>query len=555
MEGKVVGGSSQGPAVTDPPGSSEGLFVRNATGLVRSMSQRDNMILAALAGAPAAFVAITIFFVFAGLPGGNVYLGALLTIPLILAFAYAFGLMTAVIPRSGGDYTINSRVLTPSLGLLGSFCMVFGGALLSGAFLGRLFATLGVAPSLQTIGVVADSHTIFGWGEDVANGKGWWFALGVLMFAIAAAAHLGGIRWVRRALAIGFFGSTAGLLIATLIALFTSEHGFANAFNSTTSAFTGSPDNYNGIMATATEAGVDLSPGFSWATTIPVIGIFASSSIYTYFASFAGGELRQAASRRTGNRMALGGLLAITIDIICIIVLLNSWGREFLTAAFGGGFPAELGTVPAYFTLSSFQVGSTVFAVLMCLSFLLVFPMLAVEIGLCVTRSMFAYSFDGLLPSWITTVSKRTNAPVAAVGIAFVMFVAALAWGIFIADDLLQIIIYATIIQMIPMMLVGLSAAVLPWRRPELYRASGLTRTIGGVPLVSIAGVSAILAGAFIIWIYFHYEFFGLADTGKFAAWCGGIAGAGLIYYLAARAYRKWQGRDLSLVYAEIPPE
>ena len=553
-----VEASSQtsGSATSDGQAApSDGLFVRNSTGLVREMSQRDNLVLAALTGAPAAFLALTVFFVFTGLPAGNVYVAALLTVPLILAFSYAFGLMTAAIPRSGGDYTIVTRVLNAPLGLVSSFCMMVGGVALSQAYLGRFAATLAVAPSLQTIGVVAHSRTLFRWGNDVATGKGWWFLIGLFVFAIAASAFWGGPHWVRRTMAIGFFGSTAGLLIATIIAVFTSQHSFAADFNSTTQAFSGSANTYNGVLAAGAKAGVTVSSGFSWTATIAVIGVWATSQVYTYFAAFAGGELRQATSRWTAHRMALGGLISIAIEVVCIYFLLRSWGRPFLTNAFGGGFPATLGSSPSYFTLSALQVGSTIYAILICLSFFVVYPMFVCVAFLALTRTLFAYSFDGLLPERVASVSKRTNAPTFAIAVAFVILALFLSWAVFIATNALQVVVYATVIQMVAMMLVGVSAAVFPYRRPELYRASGITMTFAGIPVVVIAGVAAVLGGAFLIYVFFHYPYFGLANKGKFFAWFGGTAGLALVFYFTVRAVKRSRGTDLSLVYAEIPPE
>lgn len=537
------------------PGSSESLFVRNATGLVRGLSQRDNMLLAALGGVPALFVAYSIFFALSGFPGGDIVIGGLLVLPIMIAFAGTFGLMTAAIPRSGGDYTIVSRVLTPLVGLISSFCMVIGGMALSGAYLAHLAATFGVAPSLQTIGVVANSSTLFRWGTDVANQKAWWFGIGVLVFLIGAAAHWAGHRWVRRVLWTGFLASTGGLLVATIITLFTSPHDFADAFNATTRVATGSAHNYENIQSAAAKAGVNLHPGFSLSATIGILCIFGTAAIYTYFASFAGGELRQGGSGRTWTRMAIGGTITLAVDLVCIVIMLHSWGKPFLTAAFGGGLPRQLGAAPTYFTLTSYQVGSTAFAVVICLSFLVVFPMILVQEFLGMTRVLFAYSFDGILPEGVARVSKRTNSPTAAIGVTLVVFVVTLAWSVFVANDILQVIVYATVIQMVAQILVGISAAVFPWRRRALYKAGGVTSTIGGIPLVTIFGVSAVLSGMFLIWAYFYYPFFGLADKAKFFAWFGGTVVAAVIYYSIVRAVRARQGRKLALVYAEIPPE
>lgn len=551
----ITPSAAKGPEPAAVPGSSDTLFVRNATGLVRGLSQRDNLVLAALAGAPAIYLATGVFFSLSGLPGGNLYIGALLTIPLMIAFSGSFGLLTAAIPRSGGDYTLVGRILTPGLGLISSFCMLIGGCGLSGAYLGRLAATFAVGPSLQTIGVVAHSELIVGWGNSVIAGKIWWFVMGTLMYLSGAAAHWAGHRWVRRGIYAGFFGSSAGLVLASLIALFTSRSNFASAFNATTRWATGSADNYSAILAAGAKAGTNLHPSFSWYATIGVLGVFATSTIYTYFGSFAGGELRQAGSSKTWTRMALGGGLTIVIDVVCIFVLVRSYGQPFLAAAFGGGFPARLGSISSYFTLTSYQVGNTFFAILLCLSFLLVFWMAAVQLLLATTRSLFAWSFDGILPEKVANVSTRTNAPTAAIGISLVMFLAVLAWGVFLTNDLLSIIVYATLVQMVSMILVGVAAAVFPYRRPELYRASGIRAKIAGVPLVVITGVASVLSGGFMFWVYFRYSYFGLTDKARFFGWCGGIIVAGAVYYLIVRLVRARQGRDLSLVYAEIPPE
>jgi basic amino acid/polyamine antiporter, APA family len=534
--------------------SGGGLFTRNATGLVREISQRDNFLLAALSLAPASVIAVTIFFALSGLPGGNIFLAGLLTIPIMASFAYAFGLMSAVIPRSGGDYTIVSRVLGPYFGLISTFCMVFGGFALSAAGLGRLFDTLGVAPSLQTIGIVAHSHTLLSWGTTMLNSKTWQFVIGSSMFAMGAIAHLGGPHRAKRVWNGLYFASTAGVLFSALVALFTTRSAFAADFNGLVGSYTGSAHTYQDVIATATKAGVNVHPPLSLAATIPVIGLFAGFSVFTWFGSFAAGELRQAGTRRTANRMAGGGVFGIAMILAVCILLFHSYGKPFLTAAFGGGFPSQLGAVPAYFTLTSFQIGSTPIAVLLCISFLCVFPLVATQLTL-LTRVFFAWSFDGILPARVSQVSRRRHAPTTAIALCFVLYVASVAWGVWAASSLIQIVVYATVIQLIAMILVGVAAIVLPWRRPELYRASGVTQRIGALPFISVAGAAAAAAGAFMIWVYFHYAYFGLANTGKFFVWTGGTIGAGLLYYVVMRWVKARQGVDLALVYSEIPPE
>ena len=76
-----------------------GLFVRNATGLVRGMSQRASVVLNFIPGHPTQTLAAVMFAFIALFPGANPYLALLIVLPMTLSFSYAFGLLTAMIPR------------------------------------------------------------------------------------------------------------------------------------------------------------------------------------------------------------------------------------------------------------------------------------------------------------------------------------------------------------------------------------------------------------------------------------------------------------------------
>ena len=84
-------------------------------------------------------------------PGANPYLALLFVLPMTLSFSYAFGLLTQMIPRSGGDYMIVSRVLGPVLGFISSFCMTMAG-LLSNAFFAHRVRHGRLTPSLVLVG-------------------------------------------------------------------------------------------------------------------------------------------------------------------------------------------------------------------------------------------------------------------------------------------------------------------------------------------------------------------------------------------------------------------
>src|ERR671928_810943 len=108
---------------TGAAAESSGLFVRNATGLVREVKPWQAMAINYITGAAPFVIGIALFGALSGFPGGNFLLATVLTIPLALSVVYAFGFLTAAIPRSGGDYVLVSRTLHPAAGVVSSVCI------------------------------------------------------------------------------------------------------------------------------------------------------------------------------------------------------------------------------------------------------------------------------------------------------------------------------------------------------------------------------------------------------------------------------------------------
>jgi amino acid transporter len=530
-----------------------GLFVRNATGLVREVKPWQAMAINFITGAPPFVIGIALFGALSGFPGGNFLLATLLTIPLALSVVYAFGFLTSAMPRSGGDYVLVSRILHPALGVVSSVCISVS-SFLSIAFEALGMVTLGIAPALLIVGLISDSHTLVNWSNSVATEKGWQFALGVVGILAAGAAIAAGWTWAKRFM-FGLLGfSLVGLAISALIALFTSNASFISHFNDFAQPITGNPDTYHSVIDTAKKNGADIGAGFSFSQTIPMIAVVAGISIYAYWSTFFAGELRQGNTLKTANRMGLASITILLSVIVLVALFFHSFGKDFVTAAFAGGLPDNLGTSGAYFVLTSAQVNGTIFAVFLCLSFVLFWPVIMAETTLQPPRTLFAWSFDGIAPKAVTKVTA-SGVPVVATGITVVLAIAAYAWAIFISNSFFQVIVYATLIQLITHTLIAISAITFPYRRAELYRASVSNKTVAGIPLTVVAGVGAILTTVFLYFCYFHYPFFGLKDKGQLWIWLGGSIAFGLIWYYGARAIRRGQGVNVDRVYAEIPPE
>ena len=158
-------------------------------------------------------------------------------------------------------------------------------------------------------------------------------------------------------------------------------------------------------------------------------------------------------------------------------------------------------------------------------------------------------------PSGVTKLS-RNGSPYVAVSSRWSASFLTLIWAVN-GSSFFQVLVYATLVQLIAMALVGLSAVVVPYTKPDLYRASATKKTVAGIPVVSIAGVGAIATCVFVWVLYLHYptQFF-LADKQKMFTIFGVTIGLAIIYYFAVKAVsQEQQGVDIDRAFAEIPPE
>jgi APA family basic amino acid/polyamine antiporter len=533
----------------------DALFVRNATGLVRGVSPKSSVIINYIPGSPVLGLAYGFFLALSLYPGGNFLLALLILTPMALAYAYSFGLLTAAMPRSGGDYLLVSRILHPVVGVISSFYMQLSNGMFSTALGGWFFTTLALGPGLIVVGLVGDYPTLTSWGNTVLSSENWQFGIGVVVIIVSLLPFLTGWRsWIRMQ-AIVFSVTMVGLLFSAIVAIFTSESSFRSSFNDFAQGITGKEDTYGAVITTAEKAGVVTDPAFSFSKTLPMVAFVAAFGIYSYFTSFVGGEIRQGSSTKTAHRMALGGVLSIASVAIIALIFFHSFGHAFLISAYGGGMPSEISVTPTYFFLTSAQLGNVAVAVFLVVSFALFWPLLTAIAFLQPTRMLFAYSFDGLLPRFVAKVSGRSQAPVVAVAISGVLSVATLYWAIYLASNVFQVVTYIVLAQVVAMGLVGLSALVFPYRRPELYRASTTTRTFLGIPVVSIAGAGAVLSTVILWVLYFTEAKLGLSDKRNFFLWIGGTGVLAVVFYYGARLVRKREGIDLDRVYGEIPPE
>jgi APA family basic amino acid/polyamine antiporter len=534
-------------------GGTRGTYARNATGLVREVSPFSTFVFN-MAGQPTAiFLAISIFFTLGVYPGGSIWLGFGMALVAALTICVCYGLFTSAIPRSGGDYVLVGRVTHPLIGLISSFFWV-SGVILSIAFVAEAFVTVALGPSLTAVGLVGGHDSLVTAGEDLVNGKWWKFGLGTALIVISAVLLAGGWRWTTRIMNGLWALTMLGLLTVFLVLLFKSQDGFVNSFNQFAGTITGEPDTYNTIIGNAREEGIDTSPAFSMDNTWPVWAAICSLSLYSWLSIYISGEVRRAKDTTQMKIMSFATLAHIGIAVILALVFFNKFGHDFFVAINSLGETYPFAAPPYYTFLTSIAGGSTVLAWWLLFAFAAAFPLLILPNITIAVRTFFAWALDGLLPSRLARVSPRSHAPNDAIGLTALLSILVLFWAVVNEEGFFSVLIEAVLLQLVTMILLGIAAVLLPYRRPDVWRASATTQRFLGIPLVALAGALAALLLAGLFTVYMRYAELGI-DRGHFFRDCGIILVAALVTFFLARTARSRQGVDVDKLAAEIPPE
>jgi amino acid transporter len=539
--------------VTEAAGG--GLFTRQATGLVRSVSPLSTLIFNCFT-APAPFVlAIALFWTLGAFPGANLYVALLLGYVAGFVFIFAVSTVTSAIPRSGGDYVFVGRILHPIAGIVSSFCFT-AGVLLSAAGITLFMVTGAIAPSLSAIGIVSDSSTLLDWGATLGSSKGWQFGTGAVLIALACVLAASGWKWSLLVQNFVFVIAGLGLLVTAIVVLVQSGDDFVAKFNSFANPITGSSDSYHGIIDAATQAGVNLDPGSAFSNTWPAFGAVIGFSIYAFYSTHISGEVRQAGTWKTSAVMLGAAAINLVVCIVMTAIFFGGFGTEFFAAAnaVNGTEDWPFAAPPFFVLLTSIAGGSATLAWFVGISLVLTFFVVLWLQIIQPMRALFAYAFDGVLPLRIAYVSPRSRVPVVSLAIVFLITAGIYIWAVY-GSNFFTVYATAVMITVGALLLMSLAVIAFAHRRPEIWRGSVVTRRIAGLPLTTVAGVGALFVAVVNGWLFLKYPGLGITDRGDALRNVGIVVGAALVVYLVADFVRGRQGVRLSKAASEIPPD
>jgi len=209
---------------------------------------------------------------------------------------------------------------------------------------------------------------------------------------------------------------------------------------------------------------------------------------------------------------------------------------------------------PYYNLMASIAANNPIFAVLIAISFLFwnlpaMFPNTFMPI-----RTIFAWSFDRILPSKLSEVNERTHTPVPAIITASVIVLAILAWSV-LSTSFFTLLSMGVLAGAVTILSVSVAALAYPFRRPELYRNSPANISIVSIPVLSIVAVLSMAVIIGLAYIVLTYPQLGISAPWQGLLFMLALIVIGLVIYGIARVVRANQGIQLDLIYQELPPE
>jgi len=182
------------------------------------------------------------------------------------------------------------------------------------------------------------------------------------------------------------------------------------------------------------------------------------------------------------------------------------------------------------------------------------------------TRVIFAAAFDRLLPESVAKIDERTGTPINALLLMVVPSVLVAYMFNYNIASFASLTLCSTLVIAVTFLGTTISAIVLPYVKPDLYKASPIAKyNVLGVPLITIAGV---IFGGFLVYLLYQWILdpnalygigYSINENGYKNLTSLEFMGANYvlaaIIYFGFKAYRKSKGIDLDKVQAEIPVE
>jgi basic amino acid/polyamine antiporter, APA family len=525
------------------------LFQRKATGLLRGWSVWDGFIYAAFS-INLITLGLFIFSYAPFIPGGSLIWAIALAGAYLVFQAITYASLIAVMPRAGGDYVWQSRILGGG----------FGFVLAVTGWWFILWHWVPIYANILNVEVLVPLATILRLGG-IATFFGGATGLFVasMVVALLASVYISlGMRVYARIQKFCFYGGLVGLAIMLILLLVNSNAGFVSAFNSEANELYGASGNaYQqtieaGSLQNAGPATLALGPTL---LLIPMIVFF---NLWSNWGATLYGEVRGASDFRK-NIYAMGGALVATsiVAVIMLALFAKTIGWDFYYAAsnayWSGAENAPVSAWPYPGLFTAFLLDNPILQVILVGLLSLWFFGWCGTVFLSSTRVVFATAFDRMLPEAVSKTS-RNGVPYVALALMLIPSIP-ISYLYAFGENFATYTLDATLVIAATFLGSAIAAAVLPWRRPDIYNASPIARyNILGVPLITAAAVAFAVFLVFCLFKWLTDATYGINNP-QSLVYMLILYGVALALYVGFRLVRRAQGIDLKMVYGEIPEE
>jgi amino acid transporter len=521
------------------------VFARKASGLTKEASLLD----AFLFGFMNEGIGVTLWNVhswtYYTFPGGNLILASIITAFLtIFGVALAWGILGGSMPRSGGDYIYNSRILHPAVGTATSWAQ--------GLFTMTAWIWI-LAPWVANPGIPVLAGTL---GIPLETVEFWTTPIGMLIVAsvinvLSFIIVVSGFRIyliIQRTL---FLIGMIGLIIAFVLLSMVTRESFISIWNAIAAQY-GSPS-FEETISLAKEAGY-VKTTWDWVATLGMVPTVTWVLSYGFCIGYIGGEVKRPERNILGAQI----IAALVPSFFCVwlgYLLQNKLGYEFAHAiAYIDNERPEWYTMPfppTYANLAAILTNNIILKFLIGINFI-IFDFIWIPISyLIFARVLFAQGMDQIGPRWFTDLHPRFNTPVKLYVLELILGEAAIIHYCFFPEVLGGLSITG-LDALTVWGILGISVMLFPFVKKvrHIWEASPhrwrKTAVMSGI-------LSLILVGIVIWAIYTSPAMGGLNIVWTPIYILVGVAGISWYYFWKWK--RSKEGIDVTLAFKELPPE
>jgi basic amino acid/polyamine antiporter, APA family len=456
------------------------LFVRKASGLVRAWSVFDAFIYATFS---INLITLGLFifsycWYFGGSLATAVVVGGLFTIFEVIVYASLISAM----PRAGGDYVWQSRILGRGIGFLLSVTgwwfilwlwVPLYGQILTYEFLTPMAALLG-APEAAL------------WLTGTPMG----LLVGMLLVCLIVFIYIAiGMKWYARVQKASFYMGLVGLLIVFGLLLFNDKASFIAAFNAGIPSVYGLPagaDYYADTIAAGQAAGATFGNlgTIALAASMAMVPMMTFFNLWPNWGSTLYGEVRGATDyKRNFWGMAAAIIVTAGLALVFFALINKTMGWDFYINAngafwsnvfYGTAVPIPVWPYPVQF--ASFLTSSRALQLIIVFLVGMWWFGWSGTVFLSSTRVIFAAALDRMLPEWVSKIDSRTRTPVNAL---LLMVIPSVIISVLYAYNIVgfkSIVLDATLVIAVTFLGTTLAGILLPWRQKEIFDGSPIAR-------------------------------------------------------------------------------